>query len=196
MGSGLWQERWPKPEARSPKPKARPRRHNDGMRGGFLLIVILCTAVQAAAQQVQDPPAPLDAPAPETAVDATKLGVSLDRIQKGLRVTPSIDTQSGTALRLNFQVQVYGTAPRLEFFKDFDPVNGPDRYGAPSHRQMLDYWTPEEFKSPVMPISAIAAVAAKYIWGAARKASCEEELRQYRELVMQGVSIAAPRCTQ
>jgi hypothetical protein len=30
----------------------------------------------------------------------------------------------------------------------------------------------------------------------AKKAKCEEEIRQYRALVMQGVDIAAPRCTQ
>jgi hypothetical protein len=148
----------------------------------------------ASAQQ-----APADPPAeatPAAAVDATKLGVSLDRIQKALRVQPSTEGQSGAALRLNFQVQVFGTAPRLTFFQDFDPVNGPDRYGAPSHSQMVQYWTPPEFSSPVMPISAIAFAAAKAIWGASKKARCEEEIRQYRELVMQGVDVAAPRCTQ
>jgi hypothetical protein len=61
---------------------------------------------------------------------------------------------------------------------------------------MVEYWTPQEFSSPVMPLSAIAFLAGKYIWGRAKKAQCEEEIRQYRELVMQGVDIAAPRCTQ
>jgi hypothetical protein len=163
------------------------------MKGGFLLVFVLGAALAAAAQQAPaDPPAA--EPAPE--VDATKLGVSLDRIQKGLRMSPSTESQSGDAIRLNFQVQVFGTVPRLEFFKDFDPVNGPDRYGAPSHGQMVQYWTPQEFSSPVMPISAIAFAAAKAIWGVSKKARCEEEIRQYRELVMQGVDVAAPRCTQ
>jgi hypothetical protein len=165
------------------------------MRGGFLLIFILSVAAGAAAQKAPaDPPAA--EPAPEVTVDATKLGVSLDRIQKGLRVKPPTEGQAGDALRLNFQVQVFGTAPRLTFFQEFDPVNGPDRYGAPSHGQMVQYWTPQEFSSPVMPISAIAFAAAKAIWGASKKARCEEEIRQYRELVMQGVDVAAPRCTQ
>jgi hypothetical protein len=29
-----------------------------------------------------------------------------------------------------------------------------------------------------------------------KKAQCEEDLRAYRELLMQGVNVAAPRCTQ
>ena len=170
------------------------------MKGGFLLILILSTAVPAGARQQATPVDPQAAP-PETpaeappAVDATRLGVSLERIQKGLRVKPT-ETALSTPLRLNFQVQVYGTAPRLQFLKDFDPVNGPDRYGAPSHSQMLQYREPQEFSSPVMPISAIAVAAGKILWGAAKKARCEEEIRQYRELVMQGVDVAAPRCTQ
>ena len=169
------------------------------MRPALALVLAFSLAVPVRAQQPapQDPPPSEPPPAePAVAIDASKLGVSLDRIQKGLRVTPSIETQSATGLKLNFQVQVFGTAPKLEFFKEFDPVNGPDRYGAPSHSQMVDYWTPQEFSSPVMPISAIAFWAAKSIWGQAKKAKCEEEIRQYRELVMQGVSVAAPRCTQ
>jgi hypothetical protein len=165
------------------------------MRGGFLLIVLLASAVAASAQQTQaEPPAP-EAP-PAATIDATKLGVSLSRIEKGLRVQPSTETQSGNAIRLNFQVQVYGTAPRIDLFKDFDPVGGPDRYGAPSHSQMVQYWTPQEFSSPVMPISAIAWALGKYVWGQAKKSQCEEEIRQYRELVMQGVDVAAPRCAR
>jgi hypothetical protein len=158
----------------------------------LLLAAAVATAPVTARQAPQDPPSA----EPPPTVDATKLGVSLDRIQKGLRITPSTETSSATGLKLNFQVQVFGTAPPLRFFQDFDPVSGPDRYGAPSHGQMVQYWTPEEFRSPVMPISAIAFVAGHYLWGMAKKAKCEEEIRQYRALVMQGVDIAAPRCTQ
>ena len=164
------------------------------MRG--IAILLLAAAIAAEPVVAQQPPQDPATAEPPPTVDATKLGVSLERIRKGLRITPSTESESGTPLKLNFQVQVFGTAPPLRFFEQFDPVNGPDRYGAPSHSQMVQYWTPEEFRSPAMPISALAFVAGHYLWGMAKKARCEEEIRQYRAMVMQGVDIAAPRCTQ
>jgi hypothetical protein len=47
-----------------------------------------------------------------------------------------------------------------------------------------------------MPVSALAFWAANQIWQQSKKSKCEEEIRNYRELIMQGVNIAAPRCTQ
>ena len=80
------------------------------MRG---LALVLLLAGLAAPAGAQDPPRP---PPPEPAIDATKLGVDLERIQKGLRFAESKEKQKTSAdgLRLDFSVQVYGQAPRID----------------------------------------------------------------------------------
>jgi hypothetical protein len=98
-------------------------------------------------------------------------------------------------LSLSFRVEVYGTAPKIDLLRDF-PLVGPTPYGAPTHREVIDFLTPEEFRSPVIPFSALAVWAAQKLWNRSKRQRCEEELAEYTRLVMQGVNIAAPRCTQ
>ena len=160
------------------------------MRGlaAFVFIVVLTTPGFA-----QDP-AP--APVPEPPIDATKLGVSLSRIQKGLFIAESRDKQTGDGMRLEFNVQVYGRAPRIEVLKGLDLFNGAVPGSATTHRQMIDYVTPVIYRTPVMPVSALAYWAAQHFWEKGKKSACEEEIANYRALVMQGVNVSAPRCTQ
>ena len=47
-----------------------------------------------------------------------------------------------------------------------------------------------------MPVSALAFWAANQIWQKSKKSACEEEIANYRAMVMQGMNVAAPRCTQ
>lgn len=164
------------------------------MRGLALLALLLTWSSPAGAQGADPVPA---VPA-GTQIDATKLGVSLERIQRGLRLTESREKekQAGSALRLEFQVQVYGMAPRIEVLKGVDLFNGPVPGSAPSHRQFIEYVTPQIYRTPVMPISALAGWAAMQLWQKGKKARCEEEIEAYRALLMQGVSVSAPRCTQ
>lgn len=164
------------------------------MRGLALLALLLSWSCPAWAQD-QDPP---PVPAGDTTLDATKFGVSLERIQRGLRVTESREKekQTGNALRLEFQVQVYGMAPKIEVLKGVDLFNGQVPGSAPSHRQFIDHVTPQIYRTPVMPVSALAGWAAAQLWQKGKKARCEEEIEAYRALLMQGVSVSAPRCTQ
>ena len=67
---------------------------------------------------------------------------------------------------------------------------------APSHNQMIEHWTPPIYRTPGLPISALAYWAAQQIWQKSNKSKCEEEIAAYRELVMQGVNVSAPRCSQ
>lgn len=163
------------------------------MRRFALLALFLSWSSPAWAQDAQ--PAP---PAAGQAVDATKLGVSLERIQRGLRVTESRekDRQLGNPLRLEFQVQVYGMAPKIEVLKGMDLFNGPVPGTAPSHRQFIEYVTPQIYRTPGLPISALAFWAATHLVQKSKKARCEEEIAAYRGLLMQGVNVSAPRCTQ
>ncbi len=139
------------------------------------------------------------APTPaDSQIDATKLGVSLERIRRGLRVTESREKQqqAGAVLRLEFQVQVYGMAPKIEVLKGVDLFNGPVPGSAPTHRQFIEFVTPQIYRTPAMPLSALAGWAAVQLFQKSKKARCEEEIEGYRALLMQGVSVSAPRCTQ
>jgi hypothetical protein len=148
-----------------------------------------------AAPQSDQPPQPPTAQAPSS-VDASRLGVSLDRIKRELSQAQAQDEQiHDGAMKLSFTIQVVGQAPKIDLLQGFS-LDGPMAYGAPTHREMLDVVTPQAYKSPVMPFSSIAYWAAQKLWQKTKKERCEEELRSYKALVMSGVSVSAPTCTQ
>jgi hypothetical protein len=124
------------------------------------------------------------------------MGVSLSRIARGLRVADSTEQQSGTGLKLEFRIQVYGQAPKINVLEGFNTRIGPVPYGAPTHSDMMDLWTPRAYRQSAFPISALAFLAAKGLWNQSKKTQCEAEIAEYRALVMQGVNVAAPTCSQ
>lgn len=130
--------------------------------------------------------------------DPTRFGVSLERIQRGLRLTETRERQkqAGTAMRLEYQVQVYGLAPKIEVLKGVDLFNGPVPGTAPSHQQFIDYVTPQIYRTPGLPLSASLFWLANHFVEKSKKTRCEEEIEAYRGQLMQGVSVAAPRCAQ
>ena len=164
------------------------------MRGLVLLVLVACLAAPCFAQDPQ--PAPAPAPAPDPPIDVTKLGVSLKRIQRGLFIAESREKQSGDAMHLEFNVQVYGQSPKIEVLKGIDLFNGAVPGTAPSHQQVIEFLTPQIYRSPTMPVSALAMWAAQHFWEKGKKSQCEDEIANYRALVMQGVNVSAPRCTQ
>lgn len=136
-------------------------------------------------------------PADPTTVDATKLGVSMSRIRRGLRVTETREQQGGTPLKLEYQIQVYGAAPRINILEGFNISKGaPLSYGAPTHTDFIRQWTPQAFRSPRVPVSSLAGWALFQVAKRAEKSKCEQEIENYRAAQMQGISMAAPRCTQ
>ena len=163
------------------------------MRALAVLTVIVGLTAPAWAQDQQPAkPAPEETPV----IDATKLGVSLSRIQKGLRTAEAKQKINPEGLRLEFNVQVFGTAPRIEFLKDVELMYGPVPGTAPTHREFVEMVTPPIYRTPVVPISAFAVWAAQWMADRSKKSRCEEEIANYRALVMQGVNVSAPRCTQ
>jgi hypothetical protein len=130
------------------------------------------------------------------AIDVSKMGVSLDRIRRQL-APESTETFKADGLKLNIRVDVFGQAPAIELFPDdFSLTYGPVPNSAPTHREHIDFVTPQEFRSPAVPVYGLAVWAAQKLADRSKKARCEEEIEAYRVLVMQGVSVAAPRCTQ
>jgi hypothetical protein len=169
---------------------------------GLALVLVLLLAA-AAGLQAQEPPSVTSEPesqatgAPDTAVDPSRLGVSVSRIQRGLRMSETRERSSVTPFRLEYQIQVFGTAPRLDLLKDFDiSPNAPLAYGAPTHNEFLNHWTPQAYRSPPANIGALAGWALFQLAKRSEKSKCEQEIADYRALVMQGISAPAPRCTQ
>lgn len=164
------------------------------MRALALLLLVLSVSAPAWAQDSEARPVPADQPA---AIDATKLGVSLARIQKGLRVSESRQKQSGVSpLRIEFAVQVYGVAPRIDLLKDVDILHGDAPDSAPTHRQIIEHLTPQIYRQQTAPISALAWWAGIKLWEKSKKSKCEQEIADYRAMLMQGMNVSAPRCTQ
>ena len=116
---------------------------------GLAALLVLASATLAGAQERSA----TTANAPSVSVE--RLPVNVARIQRALR--QSAERQEGSGLNIRYVVDVYGTAPRLNFF---DPKRdnlryGPVPYGAPTHQQMLDIMTPQEFRSPVMDFGGV-----------------------------------------
>ena len=146
-----------------------------------LLVALLAIPAWAFAQEAQ-------------AVDPTKLGVDLSRIKRQLDETAPVDAPDDP-LRLQFKVEVFGIAPRIDFLEGFK-VDGPLPYGSPTHQEVLTQLTPQAYRSPVVPIYGLAVAAAQKLYQYSKKKQCEAEIEEYRQLVMRGVAIAAPRCAR
>ncbi len=115
-----------------------------------------------------------DAP-PQAAPSIDSLGISFSRIKRELRTLPPSSAQ--TPLKLEYYVEVQGLAPPIPIFRPGELTTGPVPYGAPTHADMMSHVTPEEFKSPRIPVSGIVIMGlAKLIqWEAAR---AREERRE------------------
>lgn len=166
------------------------------------LAMLLVLAAPGWAQSTT--PAESDATAPAAAqeslqapVDAERLGVSMSRIRRGLRVSEARDRDNTTGLKLQFQVQVFGAAPRIDILQGFDIRKGaPTPFGAPTHSDFISHWTPTAFRSPPAPLSSLAGWALFKVVKYADKSRCEQEIAAYRAALMAGQSVAAPRCSQ
>ena len=166
------------------------------------MALLLVAATLPARAQAPSPaggssPANAGASSAPAELDASKLGVSLSRIQRGLRISEIREQSAGIPLKLDFQVQVFGTAPRIDFIEGFDiSPDAPIPYGAPTHAEFLQHWTPQAYRAPMVPFSSIASWAIGELSKRSQKSRCEQEIANYRALVMQGIATAAPRCSQ
>ena len=103
------------------------------------LLLVSGAGVQVSAQDVS----PESAEVATEVLMAEDLGISLARIQHRLDKLPEGD-EARRLLRLNFYVQVYARAPKLELFDGFDLHNSPIPYGVPMHSEMLRMMSPNE----------------------------------------------------
>ncbi len=88
-------------------------------------------------------------------VDVGKLPLNLARIQQQLQQSTVREDREG--LNLRYFVPVYGQAPRIDLFPNREPglFTAPPPYGAPTHSQMIQQVTPQEYRAPAADFSSL-----------------------------------------
>ena len=110
-----------------------------------VVLVALAQATQASAASPDDQPAAQSNPQ----VDVSRLPINVDRIHRQLRQATVREERDG--LNLRYIVDVYGQAPKIELFNKQDNLQyGSVPYGGPTHQDMLNVMTPQEYRSPRM----------------------------------------------
>jgi hypothetical protein len=89
--------------------------------------------------------------AQQTSVDVKRLPIDLAKVTRDLKQSAATESRSG--LNLRYRVDVYGQAPRIEIFTKQDNLAyGPAPHGAPTHQEMIDHVTPQEYRAPAADI--------------------------------------------
>ena len=117
-----------------------------------LLVVGLAAGANAQVTETSAPPAPA-APAPPEPTH--QYGLNLARIQRGLQ--KSAERQDYDGLNLRYYVNVYAPAPSIKLFTPLDNLlYGQAPYGGPTHRDMMNEMTPQEFRAPAADFTGVA----------------------------------------
>jgi len=135
---------------------------------GRVIPILLCAAVlnapsvwaQSAQSDSPSPPAPSasssESPS-SSAIDATKLGISFDRVRLQL-AEPTTITKTGT-LKIRETVEVVGKAPPLQLW---DPKTVKHEltseavpFGAPTQKDIMKLIVPKEFQNYPFDLNAL-----------------------------------------
>lgn len=94
------------------------------------------------------------ASAQQSTVDVSRLPLDLERIQRRLKQAAAREERDG--LNLRYTIDVFGKAPRIDLVTPGESLKyGPVPNTAPTHSDMLEFWTPQEFRAPMMDFSAL-----------------------------------------
>jgi hypothetical protein len=157
---------------------------------GLLLAALPATAL-AQAPSSTTPATPATTAA--IAINPEALGVSIPRITRRLQADAHARSQGDAPLKLEYFVDVYGTAPAWRFFDDQDLVFGGVPSSAPTHADMIYQLTPQAFRSPVADFFGLAVAAAN---AGVRKIDdwrYQRDLRAYQKMLEAGRNVPAPQ---
>lgn len=161
------------------------------MRRLVALGLVLAVAAAPLPAWAQTTPAAGD-PAATPSINPSAMGVSTERIRRRLAAESQARTTGSSPLKLEYRVDVFGTAPALRFFRGQDLVFGAVPGSAPTHSDMLYMMTPQEFRAPTVDFLSLLIGAA----GAGAKKVQDwrylRDLRNYQKLVEQGINVPAP----
>jgi hypothetical protein len=154
------------------------------MRHTLAILLATLVGLQPTVAWAQERPVPATAARPEQPSESPvpsveALGMSFERIKRGLRILPP--STAKTPLKLEYYVEVQGLMPPLPLFKPGELTTGPIPYGAPTHADMMDHVTPLAFKAGTVPISSLAIMGiVKLLQWEAQRAR-EERLAKQRQ---------------
>ena len=117
----------------------------------------------------------------------------MSRISRRLRSRPQRPGEGDSPLKLEYFVDVYGTAPALRFFQRPGFALRRRARSAPTHPDMLYQMTPQAFRSPRVDFLGMAYAAAN---GRRRKVQdwrYLRDLRAYQKLIESGRIVPAPQ---
>lgn len=154
--------------------------------------LFLASVQPVAAQTGATAASPTTAAPGAPAIDGRALGVSLSRIQRRLAADAEVRSAGFGPLKLEYYVDVYGTAPALRFFTGESLIYGPVPGSAPTHRDMLWHVTPQAFRSPRVDFLGLATGAATYGARKIQNWNYERELAAYKKLIEAGKNVPAP----
>jgi hypothetical protein len=113
-------------------------------RTAFVLIPVLLSAQIAGAGQAPQTPTTTTTSNPFSTAGPP---YSVERVKRELRqLPPTTITEKQDGLKLEYYIQVFGTAPKIDFFKGVDLKNGPVPFTAPTHADMLEQMTPQQYR--------------------------------------------------
>jgi hypothetical protein len=117
--------------------------------------LMLGLAAEVCAQSQDSAPSPPTAPATSSTGTTEQFGLNLARIQRGLK--KSAERQDFDGLNLRYYVNVYAPAPSIRLFTREDNLSsGMAPYGGPTHNEMMQVMTPQEFRAPAADFTGIA----------------------------------------
>ena len=158
-----------------------------------LLAALFGCVVVAAPAAAQTAPAAPAATERAPAIDAGALGISLSRISRRLAAESQARSEGASPLKLEYFVDVYGTAPQLRFFTGQDLVYGGVPGSAPTHRDMMMHVTPQAFRSPRVDFLSLISTAAMYGAKKTQQWNYDRQYEAYRKLVEAGQNVPAPK---
>jgi hypothetical protein len=161
-----------------------------------LLAAVLGCVVAAAPAAAQTAPAAPAATQSAPAIDASALGISLSRISRRLAAESQARREGASPLKLEYFVDVYGTAPQLRFFTGQDLVYGGVPGSAPTHRDMMMHVTPQAFRSPRGDFLSLLSSAAMFGAKKAQDWNYDRQYEAYRKLIEAGQNVPAPKPRQ
>lgn len=124
-------------------------------RATTTLAVLLYGAPGAVSATAGPAPAPaVQESAPPVPLPAVELPINLERVKRQLEVLPSSE-EARSRLKLEFYVNVYARAPRIDPLAGFDIHTGLVPHGAPSHADMMRQWTPQGLDVPVADLGSV-----------------------------------------
>lgn len=164
------------------------RRLAAALVGVAVAVIPAATLAQAPAPSSTTPP-----PAAASAIDAEALGVSLSRISRRLQADARARSRGDSPLKLEYFVDVYGTAPALRFFDGQDLRYGAIPMSPPTHADMLFQMTPQAFRSPRVDFLGLAHTAASAGTRKVEDWRYLRDLRAYQKMVESGRNLPAPQ---